>query len=452
MNTVEQTRFDTVVLGAGNAGQAAAAELREAGKSVLVIESRDVGGTCPLRGCVPKKVLIAAAETLDIIARAARVAVDVPAPRLDWARLMAHKRAILAGTVEGGERWLSHKGIRLVHGRARFTSDRTVSVDGAVYQAEHIVVATGARPRPLDVDGASHAITSEDLLELEALPESLLFIGAGVIAFEFTHVFARAGVKVTMLEVGKRPLASHDPDCIERLVAATTRLGVTIEREAKVRRIEQKAGGFVVRYEQGGSERSIAVANVANGSGRVADYEGLALDTANVEMKDGAPTLTSQLQSTSNPRVWFVGDARPGPQLSPVATFDGRSVARAILGSKEPILHDAMPSVVYTIPPLASVGQTEEQAHEAGHAFDVISNDMHEWKSSRTYGEDEAYGKVLVEKGTGRILGAHLLRLRADESIHAFAFAMKHGVTAKSLREEVFAFPTYTADTKYLVG
>src|SRR4051812_40787599 len=222
------TRVDAVVIGAGNAGQAAAHELRAAGRSVVVAEQRDVGGTCPLRGCVPKKVLVAAAETLDIIARATRQGIAVDAPKLDWGALIAKKRSIVAGTSESEENDLRSRGIDLVHGHARFVGERAIAIGERRYEAEAIVVAGGGHPRPLDVKGGEHVVISDDLLELETLPASVAFLGAGVIAFEFAHVFARAGAAVTLLEIADRPLGGHDPSCVERLVAATRALGVSV--------------------------------------------------------------------------------------------------------------------------------------------------------------------------------------------------------------------------------
>ena len=446
------TKVDAVVIGAGNAGQAAASVLRAAGRSVVLAEQRDVGGTCPLRGCVPKKVLVAAAETLDIIARASRQGITVGAPKLDWGALIAKKRSIIAGTSESEEKALRGKGIDVVRGHARFIGERAVAIADERYEAESIVVASGSRPRTLDVKGAEHIVTSDDLLELDTLPESIAFVGVGVIAFEFTHVFARAGARVTLLETVDRPLGGHDPTCVDRLVLATRALGVEIVSDIKPRSIEIEGTTRIVTYEHEGKTRTLRVDCVANGTGRPPAYDGLGLEEAGITLHEGKPKLDSQLRSLDNPRVWFAGDARPGPQLSPVATYDGRQVARAILGSKEPIDHEGMPSVVFAIPSFASVGKTEEAAKKAGLTFDVIENDMHTWKSAETYGEDVAYAKVLVEKGSDKILGAHILRRHAEETIHAFAFAIKYGMTARDLREWVFAFPTFSADVKYLVG
>jgi glutathione reductase (NADPH) len=446
------TKVDALILGAGNAGQAAATELREAGRSVVLVESRDVGGTCPLRGCVPKKVLVAAAETLDVIRRAKDQGIDVGPARLDWPTLIGRKRAIIAGTSESEAQDLERRGITIVEGAARFVDPKTVDVGGARYEADVFVVATGAKPRALDVVGHELVVTSDALLELDSLPKSIAFIGAGVVAFEFAHVFVRAGVEVTLFESGPRALAPHEKGCAERLLEASRALGIQIVTHAKTKSVTRDGDAFVVSYEHEGATKSLRVALVANGAGRVPDYAAIALDAAGVDLVDGKPKLEPNLRSVQNPRVWFAGDVRPGPQLSPLATYDGHVVGRAILGGDDRPDYRFVPSVVYTIPPLASVGLTEEQAAERGIAVEVVENDMKGWKSARSYAEDVAFAKVLIDKKSGHVVGAHILRRNADESIHAFASAMERGLTANDIRQQVFAFPTTTADTKYLVG
>ncbi|RYE93408.1 MAG: NAD(P)/FAD-dependent oxidoreductase [Myxococcales bacterium] len=191
---------DVIVVGAGNAGQAAASALRAAGKTVLLAEERDVGGTCPLRGCVPKKVLVATAEALDVVARAGALGIDLDPPRIAWARVMERKRAVLAGTSESMEAGLRASGVEVAHGSARFVAPDAVQIGDRTVQAGHIVLATGSTPRPLALPGAELLLTSEDVLELPAPPDSAVFLGGGPISFEFAHVLARVGCRCTILE------------------------------------------------------------------------------------------------------------------------------------------------------------------------------------------------------------------------------------------------------------
>lgn len=445
--------FDVVVLGAGNAGIAAAKVVREAGRSVAIVEKRDAGGTCPLRGCVPKKVLVAAAEVLDTLSRAERHGISVSAPRIDWPKIIERKRSIIAGTSEDLEQSFRSRGIEYVRGTARFVGPEEVSVSGESLHAAKFIVATGSEPRKLPIPGFEHAITSDDILEMEAVPKELVFIGGGVIALEFSHVFARAGTKVTILEAMPRLLPMFDPEIVERLADHTRALGVDIHSGVKVEEIRRANEGMEVRFEEGGKTSTLGSAVVANGAGRVAALEDLDLPRAGVKLEQGKPVLRPDLSAEGNPNLYFAGDAHPGrPQLSPVATWLGKIAARNLLGHG-PIVpdHSSIPSVVFSVPAIASVGMGEEAARQKGVEFHVKRSDMRSWRSSRTYAEDVAFAKVLHEPSSGRILGAHLAGHSAQETIHAFALAMRFGITTEQLREFVPAYPTFHADLSYAV-
>ena len=209
------SKYDVIVLGTGNAGMGAAGVARAAAKSVAMVESRDVGGTCPIRGCVPKKVLVAAAQTLHQIDLAKSHHIDVGPARLDWAALIDREQSFVDDVPESFEKSLEGRGIDLYRGAARFTGRNTVAVGADDLEAGKIVIATGSKPRPLDLPGAEHLITSEEILTSRQLPERLVFIGGGVIALEFGHVFARAGTKVTILEALPRLLPRMDEDAVD---------------------------------------------------------------------------------------------------------------------------------------------------------------------------------------------------------------------------------------------
>lgn len=445
--------YDVLVLGAGNGGLAAAGAARAAGQSVLVVEGRDVGGVCPLRGCVPKKVLVAAAQALDAIARASTHEISVGPATLDWQRLIERKRTFVEGVPEELEKSLINRGIDLVRGQAKFTGLREIAVGADHFSGDKIVVATGSTPRPLPIPGAEHLITSDDLLELSLLPSSLTFVGAGVIAFEFAHVLARAGTQVTLLEVAPRVLPTVDEDAAARIAEVTRDLGVRIETAVTIERIETRGDGYSVHYRKEG--RSIAPSSqvVANGAGRVADLAGLNLAAAGITLDRGQIELDDYLRSVENPNVFFAGDAIPGrPQLSPLATYEGNVVGFNLThGELQVVEYGHQPAAVYTVPALATVGLSEADATEAGLDFEVRTNDMLEWRSARTYGETAAWAKVLLEKKSGLILGAHLVGHGAEETIHTFALAIEKEIPAMELASRVYAYPTFHADLKFLV-
>ena len=447
------SHYDVLILGAGNAGLAAAGAARAAGQSVLVVEGRDVGGVCPLRGCVPKKVLVAAAQALDAIARAGTHEISVGPAKLDWPRLIERKRTFVDGVPEEFEKSLANRGIDLVRGQAQFTGPHEIAVAGARYSGSKIVVATGSAPRPLPIPGAEHLITSDDVLELPSLPESVAFVGAGVIALEFAHVLARAGTRVTLLEVAPRVLPSFDADAADRIAQLTEELGARIETSVTIDRIEKRSAGHEVHYRVGGRKAIESSELVVNGAGRVADLAGLDLPAAGIALSGGRIDIDEHLRSVENPDVFFAGDAIPGrPQLSPLATYEGRVVGHNLTHEElQAAEYGFQPAVVYAVPALATVGLSEEAAAEAGLDFEVRTNDMREWRSARTHGERVAWAKVLVEKGSGRILGAHLVGHGAEETIHTFALAIEKAVPAREIAERVYAYPTFHSDLRFLV-
>ncbi|MBI3515412.1 MAG: NAD(P)/FAD-dependent oxidoreductase [Proteobacteria bacterium] len=446
-------RFDVVVLGAGNAGLGAAGVARAAGKSVAVVEDWDVGGTCPIRGCVPKKVLVAAAQALDHIERAKHHHITVGPAKLDWAKLIEREQGIVTGVSEEFERSLAQRGIVLVRGAAKFVGRTAIAVGDRRLDAGKIVIATGSKPRQLPIPGFEHTITSDDILTGTSQPESLVFIGGGVIALEFSHVYARAGTKVTILEALPRLLPPLDADLAEQVARETRRIGVEVVTGVKITGVAPSGARFAVEYEKDGTRHTVNAARVANGAGRVADVLRLELDAAGIKHDGPAIAVDDYLRSTSNPDVLVAGDALVGPpQLSPIATYAGRLAGRNAIGDA-PAKADywGIPSCVYTVPAVASVGLTEAKAREQGLKFAVKVNDMASWRSTRTYAESVAWAKTLIEDGTRRILGAHMIGHDAEEVIQMFAFAMRRGLGAEAIEDMVFAYPTFMSDSKFLI-
>jgi glutathione reductase (NADPH) len=446
-------KFDTVILGGGNAAMGVTVATRAAGMSVALIEDRDLGGTCPNRGCTPKKVLVAAAHALDEIARAKAHCIDVGKPRLDWPALIAREKAIIKPIPERLGRAMAERGVEVVRGRAAFAAPNAVKVGTRVLEAKNIVIATGSKTRTLPIPGADHMITSDEVLSESTLPSSVVFIGGGVIALEFSHVYVRAGVKVTILEALPRLLAAMDSDAVDRIRSESERLGVVIHTSVAVHRIEPAREGFRVVYEQDGTEHSIEAGRVVNGAGRVANVDSLDLDAGQVKHDGFRLALDPTLRSVSNSMVHACGDVLWNtPQLSPVATYEGQIVGRNIVeGPRHRPDYASTPSCVYTIPALASVGLTEAKAQERGAKVRIQATDMAEWISTRTYAESVAWAKVIVDETTDQILGAHIVGHAGEELINLFALAMQHGITAAALRSRVYGYPTFSSDIKYLI-
>lgn len=446
--------FDLVVIGTGSAASGAASRCRAAGWSVAVVDARPFGGTCALRGCDPKKVLVGAAEAIDGVRRLEGRGVVPGTAGIDWPALMAFKRSLIESVPQNREDGFAAKGIEAFHGRARFTGPSTVAVGDDVLRGRHVLIGSGAKPAGLPIPGADLLVTSDDFLELGALPPRIVFVGGGFISFEFAHVAARAGAHVTIVHRGPRPLELFDPDLVDRLSEGTRALGIELLLSTEVTGIEQAGPGFVVQTSAPDGARRLEADLVVHGAGRVPDIDTLDLDVAGVtyDRRRGV-AVNEYLQSVSNPAVYAAGDAADsGPALTPVAGYDSRIVGANLLeGNTQTPDYTIVPSVVFTLPPLASVGLSEEAATGQGLSFETRQADTAGWYSSRRLGEDTSGFKVLVEKGSGRVLGAHVLGSHAEEVINLFAVAMRAGLRADDLKAMLFAYPTSGSNLPYMV-
>lgn len=446
-------KYDVVILGGGNAGMGVTLATRAAGLSVAMIEARDLGGICPNRGCTPKKVLVAAAHALDEIERAGTHAIKIDQPRLDWRALIEREKDIIRDIPSRLSALMAKRGVDVIHGEASFIGSNAIRVGTRELEARNIVIATGSKPRSLPIPGAEHLTTSDDVLSDPVLPRAVVFIGGGVIAFELGHVYARAGVEVTILEALPQLLGGFDEDAVAQIRGESERLGISIHTKAWVKKIEKTDGRLRVSFAKDGVECRVDADRAVNCAGRVANVEGLDLGAGVIVHREGRIEIDDHLRSRSNPDVYVCGDAVwNSPQLSPVATYEGGIVGRNIVdGPKHRPDYGHIPASLYSIPAMASVGLTEPKARERGFRIKVHVNDMQDWLSARTYAEAVAWSKIIIEEPTDRIVGAHLVGHAGEELIHIFALAMKHGITAHELSDMVYGFPTFSADIRNMM-
>ena len=446
--------FDVVILGGGNAGIGVTGPVRRAGMSVAMIEARDLGGTCPNRGCTPKKVLVAAGHALHEIEQASVHRIAVGKPRLDWAALIDREKDMIKDIPENLARAMARRNVEVIKGHAAFASPNTIRVGDRTLEAKHIVIATGSKPRPLPTPGAEHMITSDEMLSERELPDSVIFVGGGVISLEFGHVYARVGTGVTILEALPQLLPAMEADAVARLQAESERIGIRVRTAVTVSKIQPANGRLRVTFVHDGTEHALEADRVVNGAGRVANVETLRLEAGNVAQTNGRVSVDAYLRSTSNPTVHVCGDAVPtSPQLSPIATYEGDIVGRNIVeGPRYRPDYSSMATSVYTTPPLAAVGLTERAAQQQGLAIDVHINDMLGWFSARTYAETVAWSKVIVERTSDLIIGAHFVGHAGQELINIFGLAMRFGITATQIRENIYAYPTFASDLKHMLG
>ena len=446
-------KFDLVVIGTGSAAATVAYEGRKAGWEVAIIDSRPFGGTCALRGCDAKKVLVGVAEIIDSNVRLAGRGVNSTAT-IDWPSLMRFKRTFTEPVPENREKGFSSAGIAAFHGRAHFVDRTILAVGEDTLSAKHFVIATGARPATLNIPGEEHVTFSDEFLELDELPERIVFIGGGYISFEFAHVASRAGARATIVHRGRRPLEGFDPELVDQLAQATRELGVDVRLNAAVLGIEKTSSHLSVTVSSHGKQETIEADMVVHGAGRVPEIQDLGLEKAGVDSSDRGVVVNEYLQSVSNPGVYAAGDAAAsgGLSLTPVAGLEGRIVAANLLkGNHTTANYLGVASVVFTIPPVAAVGLHEEAARQKGLKFKVNRGDSSGWYSTPRVNVKYSGFKVLVEEGSGSILGAHLFGLHAEEVINLFALAIRCGLKADDLKKMPYAYPTSSSDVSYMV-
>ena len=440
-------RYDLIAIGAGTAAMTAAMRVRAGGWTVAVIDHRPFGGTWALRGCDPKKMLIGGADAVDHARRmhGKGATGDV---QIDWKELMAFKRKFTDPVPEKMEQRYRNKGIDAYHGKARFLGKNTVQVAGDVLEGKHILLASGAEPIKLNIPGEQHLMDNEGFLALETLPKRIALVGGGFIAAEFSHIAARAGAKVTILQHADRMLKEFDPDLVGWLMAAFNALGIDVQTKTTVERMEQAPGGYQVFSMMDGKQSMIEADLVVHAAGRAPAFDDLDIGSAGIEAEKGQLKLNEFLQSVSNPSVYAAGDAaRMGPQLTPVSSHDAKVVAANLLkGNHQTPNYKGVPSVAFTIPPIASVGLSEAKAKEKGTKVRTQTEQTITWFNARQQAE-AVYGyKVLIDDESDLIVGAHLVGPHVDEVINIFALAIRHDLTTEDLKTTMFAYPTGASD------
>ena len=445
--------YDLIVIGGGTAGNGVARMAAEAGWSVASIDSEPHGGTCALRGCDPKKMLVAVTEGVEWAENMEGKGLEAQ-PSVNWPDMIAFKRSFTEAMPPRIEAGLEKAGIDVLHGLARFTGPNTIELNGETLTAKHFHIATGARPMTLNIPGEEHLTTSTEFLELPERPNRIAFVGGGFIAMEFAHIVKRAGAReVTVLEMMDRPLGPFDPDLVAMLVEATEELGVDLRTKAKVAKIEKQGDEFTVTVETPDGTETITCDLVVHGTGRVPNIDRLNLEAAGVEYSRRGIKVSDAMRTT-NPAIFAAGDcAASGPKLTPVSAFEGRVAGKNLLAGEDErtVDYPPIPSVVFTLPMVATVGLSEAVAREQGLKFDTHFEKTGDWYSSLRVGAKHTGFKVLVEQGSGQILGAHLIGPGSEEQINLFAMAMGAGQTANQIKAMIFAYPSYASDIGSMV-
>ncbi len=441
--------YDLLVIGAGMAGSAAATKCASAGWRVAIVDSLPYGGTCALRGCDPKKILRRGAEIVDSARLMAGKGIDGGGLAINWPELMKHKHGFTDPVPQGMEDNLQGHGVETLHGTASFSGPGRVQVDGTTYEAAHILIATGATPRALHFPGAEHLIDSTDFLNLAELPPRIVFVGGGFVSFEFAHIAARAGCTPVIVDRGARPLKSFDADLVELLIDRGAKADVEVRRGTSITGVEETGSGYRVHLDKEGGSASIEADLVVHGAGRTPDLSRLNLEAANVAYGENGVKVADHLQSTTNPGVYAAGDSADtaGLPLTPVAVIEAKVAASNMLksGSMVPD-YAATPTVAFTIPELVRIGMLEHEARTSGLDVDVRSSETNGWYSNYRIGETAGATKIIIDKSTDRIVGAHLFGAGYAELANTISLAMKHGLTVRQIKSMTATYPSVGSD------
>ncbi len=433
--------YDLMTIGAGSGGVAASRYAASKGARVAICEADRVGGTCVIRGCVPKKIFMYAAQFADAFADAVGYGWRLPQADFDLARLTAAKDADLVRIEGVYRRMLADSGVRLIAGRATVLDAHTVLINGERLSAQRLLIATGGAPSRPAIPGIELAMTSNEMLGLTAVPRHLLVLGSGYIAVEFASIFRGFGSAVTQAYRADMPLRGFDADLRRRLGAALSERGIVQQPRFQPIRIERRGDAFVCHAADG---RSVEADLVLNALGRRPNTAGLGLEQAGVELRAHTKAVRVDAWSRSSvPSIFAVGDVTDRLNLTPVAIAEGRAfVDSEFGGAPRAVDHRVVASAVFSQPPLAQIGLSEERAVQEGHRIEVFQNDFRPMKNFLAGRSERSYMKLVVDAATERVLGLHMIGADAPEIVQSLAVAVTMGARKRDFDATMPVHPT----------
>ena len=434
---------DLFVIGAGSGGVRAARISALYGARVMVAEEYRVGGTCVIRGCVPKKLMVYASRFSDDFEDAAGFGWSVPQPSFDWATLIRNKDTEIARLERVYRANLESAGVEVVDSRAVIEDAHTVRIlkTGARVRARFVLVATGAHPTlEPPIPGGELGITSNDVFELERLPERILVVGAGYIAVEFAGIFAGLGSQVTLLHRGDKLLRGFDDDIRVALADAYRKRGIELALNRTLDRVERRAGCVDAHLSDGSV---LTVDHILVATGRRPSTRGLGLETAGVTLDRAGAIPVDGYSRTVTPSIYAVGDVTNRANLTPVAIREGHAFADTVFGELPTIVdHSLIPTAVFSTPEIGVVGRTEASAREACGEIDVYKASFRAMKATLSGRDERIFMKLIVEKASDKVVGVHVLGHDAGEVIQAVGIAVTMGATKADFDRTIAVHPT----------
>jgi len=438
--------FDLFVIGAGSGGVRAARISAAYGAKVAVAEEHKVGGTCVIRGCVPKKLLVYGAHFAEDLEDAAMFGWDVPQKRFDWPTLRDNVLAEVSRLEGAYTETLTNHSIEIFHERAVLTGPNSIRLAGGrEVTADKILIATGARPSMPEIEGVEYAISSNEVFHLEELPKRIVIVGGGYIANEFAGIFHEFGSQVSLVNRTDVILRGYDQQLVDRLLQISLRKGIDYRFHAQIDRIEKNEIGRLHVAMTGCDD--IEADQILFATGRQPNTEGLGLNAAGVELGEKGQIKVDADNRTNVPSIFAVGDVTDRVQLTPVAIREGQAFADTFFGNKpHQVDYDCIPSAVFSHPPLAGVGMTEGQARNKLGSVKVYTSDFRAMKNVLAGRNERSLYKLVVDEGTEQVVGIHMIGPDAPEILQAAAIAVKAKLKKSDFDATVALHPTMSEE------
>ena len=432
--------FDLLTIGAGSGGVASSRRAGSYGARVAICEELRVGGTCVLRGCIPKKLLVYGAQFADAFADAEGFGWTVPPADFDWPKLIEAKDKEIGRLSQIYINMLNNAGVEIIDGHAALTDPHSVEVAGRTYTAENILIATGSWPETPNLPGIEHVISSNEALDLQKLPSRIVIVGGGYIAVEFAGIFSGFGSEV--VELIRRPelLYGFDDDIRVALGEEMRLRGVDIRGRTQVARIDKVATGYIVTTTAGDK---VETDLVMYATGRRPNTKGMGLEEVDVRINETGAVVVDEWQRSSVPNIYAIGDVTDHINLTPVAIAEGRAIAETLFNSNPVKMdHANVPSAVFSQPPIGTVGLTEERARQEYGEVDVYIARFKPMKNTLSGREERTLMKLVVDQRSDRVLGCHMLGPDAPEIVQGLAIAIKSGATKRMFDQTVGIHPS----------
>ena len=418
--------YDICIIGAGWAGFTAALRAKQSGLSVCLVEQAAIGGVCLNRGCIPTKVMVNSAKLLSQTKKFPSFGVEVSGAKANFEKIQQRKINIVEKLNKGIEFQLKNKGIDLIQGKAKIISADEIAVDSKNIKTKNIIIALGSRPTELPFlkFDNKRIISSDEILDLKFVPESLLIVGGGVIGCEFASIFSALGAKVTIVEILEHILPNEDRDVAKKMEVALKKKGVKVLAKTDVKTVDLEKFEKVL----------VSVGRVAN-----ADIEGLEKLGIN---KTNKGISVNELLQTNVSNIYAVGDCIGGHQLAHVAAYEGEIAVDNISGKEKKVDYSAVPNCIFTDPEIASVGLTEEMAKQKGISYKIAKFDFLASGMANILDQTDGFIKIIVDSNSEEIIGAAIVGPKATELISVFSLAVKLKLKISQIHDTIFAHPT----------